>query len=68
MRNPEKTIWGQEAHFSLFFVDFFCRQTTFRDLESGSKLQRELIKKAFQLIVAVVSYMKDTLSLQGLRQ
>ena len=46
VRNPEKTVWGQEAYFSLFFVDFFCRQTTLLDLESGCKLQRELIKKS----------------------
>lgn len=69
-KSREDFIWGQEAHFSLFFVDFFCRQNfpwSWKWLQASERTLKKK-KKAFQLIIAMVNYMKDILSLLGLNE
>ena len=71
VRNPEKTLFEGRKLISLCSLWISSADKTFLDLKSGCKLQRELKKKkkkAFQLIIAMVNYMKDILSLLGLNE
>lgn len=66
-RKPEKTFFEVRKLISLCSLWISSADKAFVDLKSSGKLQTEY-KIALQLIIAMVNYMKDRISLLGLSE